>query len=380
MNAQTNMELQKKITSHLSESAPHIQFLIGPRQVGKTTLVEILAQGIKKRQFLIFSADGVSDANFLERCWQRAQLEKKILVIDEVQKLPNWSEALKKHWDRGPKIKCLFLGSSSLDLQVGIQESLTGRFEVILVSHWDFKNSKIFKKSWSLQKHLLYGGYPGSYKFLADQERWISYMRNSIVETVIGKDILMQARVKSPSLFRQAFYMLASHPAQIISYNKLLGQIQDKGNVELIKYYIRLFEGAFLMKSIQKYSINELRKQSSSPKIIILAPALSTFHKFDQLTSEYLGRVFESLVGAQLLKSFPEIFYWAEGDFEVDYVFSYKKLLIALEVKSDRPRKAISLEKFLAKHPKARAVFITKENYVEFEKSPRLFLDQVLGL
>lgn len=211
-----------------------------------------------------------------------------------------------------------------------------------------------------------------------EEKRWVDYLRGSIVETVIGKDILLQARVKSPTLFRQAFYLVMSHPARVVSYNKLLGQLQDKGNINVVKYYIELLEGAFLVKAIHKYSKTTLRKLSSSPKLVPLAPALSCFAHQGELGSEYLGHVFEATVGSTLLRNDFELFYWAEGQAEIDFVLEYGRTLIGIEVKSGRQRHSQSIDRFLAAHPKAKIVYITKENFLEFTKNPAAFFDKFL--
>lgn len=371
-------DLQAVLKTRLAEKHPLIQFLLGPRQVGKTTAVKNLIKHQKKLNILLASADGVSHAKFIDEQWQKATLENKILIIDEIQKIPHWSEFVKKNWDLGKKIKCVFLGSSSLDLQVGINESLTGRFEIIQAYHWGFNKTKALKPKMSLEQFLIYGGYPGSYSFFKDQNRWQNYMMSSIIETVIGKDILTQAKVSSPGLFRQTFYILANLPAQVMSYNKMLGQLQERGNTDIIKYYIDLFEAAFLIKAIHKFTNNEVRKKQSSPKIISLAPALNTFHRLDNLTPDYMGHVFESVVGATLIKKLNKVYYWAEGDYEVDYIIEHKGHTIAIEVKSGREKRAVSLEKFLNKYPNAKSLFITKDNFESFEKDPVHFIETLL--
>jgi predicted AAA+ superfamily ATPase len=181
--------------------------------------------------------------------------------------------------------------------------------------------------------------------------------------------------VKAPALFRQSFYVFANLPGQVMSYNKMLGQLQDKGNIDLVKYYLELFEGAFLFKKIQKFTLNEVLKKQSSPKIITLAPCLNTFHRFDNLTSEYMGRVFESAVGAQLVRFFESVFYWAEGDYEVDFVIKHRREIIVIEVKSGRNKKSVSLEKFRNKYPDSKVLFITKDNYADFEEDPVSYIE-----
>ncbi len=370
-------ELQERIASRAKEKNPLIQIILGPRQVGKTTAILRFLKKLKKDDYWFAAGDGVYQETWLSEQWQEAESSKKLLVIDEIQKIPNWSEVLKKKWDASRKLKhklkCIILGSSSLDLQKGLSESLTGRFEIIRAFHWNFSETKKIKKM-SFEDYLQYGGYPGSYDFIADRERWRDYMLLSIVETVISKDILLQAKVKSPALFRQCFYALATSPAQVLSYNKILGQLQDKGNIDLVKYYIDLFAGAYLVQILPKFNGSELKKKQSSPKIIPMTPALCTFHRLDNLPPDYMGRVFEALVGSQLIRAGLKVSYWSEGDFEVDFIVELKGKTIAVEVKSGAQKKSSSLQKFLKKYPDSEVKFITKENYPHFEKNPADFL------
>jgi len=371
------------LKSRLKEKKLKIQVLLGPRQVGKTTFVHFLMSELGQSKFHYHVGDGIHESSWIRLQWQLAVEQNKILVIDEIQKIPDWSEQIKICWDESVRkkqdIKCILLGSSSLVLNKGLGESLTGRFELIPFYHWNYSDSNLYLK-FSLDDFLIFGGYPGSYDYIKQTKRWEDYLRSSIVETVIAKDILTQAKVKSPALFRQCFYVLANYPAQVISYNKILGQLQDKGNIDLTKYYIELFEGAFLIKSIHKYTNNEIGKRLSSPKIIALSPSLNTFHRLDNLPKDYLGRVFESVVGAQLIKHFNRVSYWSEGDYEVDYILEHKGQLIAIEVKSGRDKRSVSLEKFSKKYSQAKIIFITKDNYKLFESDPIHFVESKLDL
>jgi predicted AAA+ superfamily ATPase len=325
------------------------------------------------------SADGVfnSDAGWLRDNWQRAVQEKKLLIIDEIQKCFNWAEAIKALYDETKRSKrrfsCILLGSSSLEIQKGLTESLTGRFQIIRVPHWNYEESS---EGYALnfEDYLSYGGYPGSYDLIGSND-WFDYVKNSIISTVVEKDILLFNKVKNPSLFRQAFELLMSYPAQEISYTKLLGQLQDKGNVELIKHYISLYEGAYLVRVIEKYSTNAIRVRSSSPKIIPLAPALSFLQVRSRLTEDERGRVFEALVGAQLVRTGEQLFYWREGVHEVDFVLKQGRSLWAIEVKSGRKRRSANLSLFKERFPSARVGIITMENYFDFERDPLGFLD-----
>ena len=220
----------------------------------------------------------MTDRTWLLEQWQKALLlgDGTLLVIDEIQKIPNWSEILKSLWDKHPRrLRVVVLGSSSLQIQSGLTESLAGRFELTRIYHWTFTELKN-AFGYDLERYLLYGGYPGSVAYEGDYDRWYAYLKDAIVEAVIGKDILLNRKVANPALFRQAFEILCRYPAQEISYTKLLGQLQDKGNTDLIKYYMELYAGAFLIYSLEKYSAKGWLTRTSSPKILTACPALHT--------------------------------------------------------------------------------------------------------
>lgn len=353
-----------------------IQVVVGPRQVGKTTGVLRYLAAFPEDQYHYASADGsiLKGAEWLEEQWLilAGKSAQGILVIDEIQKIENWSEVLKKLWDRqkrkSEKIKVIVLGSSSLQIQKGLSESLTGRFILHKVYQWNLDESS---EGYGLkfEDFLKYGGYPGSYSLIEDSVKWLSYVKESIVDTVIGKDILQLARVKSPALFRQSFDLACSYGGQEISYTKLLGQLQDKGNVELIKHYLELFEGAFLLRQLFKYSNKMTLTRSSSPKILPLCPALYSITKDADLDEESRGRAFEIAVGCELSRLPGSLFYWREQNAEVDYVYSFGKKLFAIEVKSGRKKTAKGLVKFQEHFPTAEVLLVTPENFSTFLKA-----------
>ena len=369
-----------KMEGRLNGDMPLIQVLVGPRQVVKTTGVRQLLDRVKGR-FFFANADGVlvSDQNWLIEQWQRALAlgDGALLVVDEIQKVSNWAESVKALWDAQPgRLKVLLLGSSSLQLQSGLKESLAGRFELTRVYHWTFAEMhRAF--GYGLERYLSFGGYPGAVRFEEDLERWYTYMKESIVEAVIGKDILQNRRVANPALFRQAFEILCHYPAQEISFTKLLGQLQDRGNTDLVKYYIELYGGAFLIYALQKYSAKEWLARSSSPKILPACPALYTMASGKWDDAERRGRVFELAVGAELVQFPGEIYYWREKQAEVDFVYKSHGQLYAIEVKSGRKKSTKGLDAFVAKFPQAGRVLITPENFLQFSQERVGFLEKI---
>lgn len=378
MNPIFEREFVGKLAQRFEEKTNLIQVLIGPRQVGKTTGVKQLIKKVKLNTHYA-SADDLltSDRNWLREQWQKAliQGEGTLLIIDEIQKIINWQETIKALWDKQPgRLYVLLLGSSAMQIQSGATESLAGRFELTRVFHWTFHELQI-AFDYTLERYLNFGGYPGSVEFEKDYDRWYSYMKDSIVEAAIGKDILNNRKVTNPALFRQAFEVLCGYPAQEISYTKLLGQLQDRGNTELIKYYLELYSSAFLIYSIHKYSPKHWLSKTSSPKVLPGCPAL--YAMTARKTPENKGRIFELAVGAELLQQPGELFYWRERNQEVDYVYQYRDSIYAIEVKSGEKKSAKGLDAFSKIEPSALRVIITPENFPEFSKNSRDFLRRI---
>ena len=366
----------------LLESSPQfIQVVLGPRQVGKTTgILQLLDQHKSKAAYYSSDEELSPTGRWLEEKWQDtvSQTPNAILAIDEIQRVPQWSSTIKKLWDRQARkkdsnLKLVLLGSSSLQIRDGLEESLSGRFQLTRATHWGFKKSCQLR-TFDPETFIRAGGYPGSYPLLDQPKEWEHYIRDSIIETVIGKDILQLARVRKPALFRQTFAIASGYPAQEISYTKLLGQLQDSGNTDLVKYYLELLEGAFLIKSLPKYSAKASVKRASSPKLVPLCGALIDRACFQN--KESYGRAFESAVGACLLNHGFELSYWREGNAEVDYILADSGDLFAIEVKSGRPRSSKGMDTFLKIHKKAKPLYITSSSIEKFLINPAEFLEK----
>lgn len=377
---------QAHLSQRLNESEPLIQVLLGPRQVGKTTAVVDLQKSMGASKFFYVSADEAlaHSSEWIREKWSEARRmgDGVILAIDEIQKVIQWSEAVKQLWDeqrrtRKPdaRLKLVLLGSSSLELQKGLNESLAGRFEVLRAYHWDAWESQQ-EFNIDFDRFLSYGGYPGSYRFIDDFNRWHAFMRESIIETVIGKDLLSLRSVHKPALFRQTFELLCRYPAQEISYTKLLGQLQEKGNVEIVKHYLSLYEGAFLFKALEKYSTSSMRKKASSPKILPLCPAFYAMTVGENASNnpEDRGRLFEVAVGSVLNQLPGDLFYWRDGNHEVDFVHCLGKRVIGIEVKSGRAKKTQGMEAFRKRFRTAKTVIIRESDIFEFTRDASAFL------
>ncbi|RXF68393.1 ATP-binding protein [Arcticibacter tournemirensis] len=349
-----------------NEPRRFIQVIMGPRQVGKTTLVQQLLEKTSI-PFMFESADAVpaSDSVWLEQVWESARVKIKVsdsaeflLVIDEIQKIPNWSEIVKKLWDTDTRntinIKVILLGSSRLLLQQGLTESLAGRFESTYLPHWSFAEmKKAF--DWNINQYIWFGGYPGAAFMTDDEERWKSYITDSLISTSISKDILMLTRVDKPALLKRLFELGCLYSGQILSYTKMQGQLQDAGNTTTLSHYLDLLNTAGLLTGIEKYAADIIRKRSSSPKFQVHNTALITaqrdesFNDILKAPSEW-GRMVESSVGAHLLNhslsSGFSVYYWRHRNEEVDFVLEKKGKLIGLEIKSSAASVTMGMKGF----------------------------------
>jgi hypothetical protein len=327
---------------------------MGPRQVGKTTLVSQLVEKIGiNSHFVAADAVPAAGSNWISFQWETARIkmdhensESFLLVLDEIQKIENWSETVKMLWDEDTRnkknLKVILLGSSRLLLQKGLTESLAGRFEITMMSHWSYKEmNQAF--GLSADQFVWYGGYPGAASLIEDETRWKSYVLNSLIETSISKDILMLTRVDKPALMKRLFELGCLYSGQILSYSKLLGQLQDAGNTTTLSHYLSLLDTAGLLCGIEKFTPDTLRQRASSPKFQVYNSALisaqqgMTFGDIRSNPTEW-GRIIESAIGAHLKNhSISEkfnLFYWRDRNDEVDFVIEKNGSVIGIEVKS----------------------------------------------
>ena len=355
-----------------------LQVLLGPRQTGKSTLLhQVAASWTGSKE--INSADGLTThgPEWIEFLWLKAT-EKPgptLLAIDEIQKVKGWSEVVKVLFDKHRHqfgLSVVLSGSASLSLQSGLSDSLAGRYEIIRSPHWGFDEChSVFR--WTLSTYLKFGGYPAPADMISDIDRWRGFVRDSIVEPVLTKDLQSSVTIQKPALLRQLFGLAMRFPAQEISYQKLLGQLQDRGNTATIRHYLDVLKGGFLLETLEKYSGSIVKQKSSSPKIIPLAPAL--IHAFSDpraidLDPEWRGRVFEAAIGAHLLRTGCELFYWRDGDREVDFVADFGQDVFGLEVKSGRRKRSDGIIEFKKRFPHARTLLLDAEKGQKFLALP----------
>jgi hypothetical protein len=370
--------IHNELLKRLKEKRRFVQVLAGPRQVGKTTLVRQVMEASKiPAHYASADEPSLGDRTWLEQQWDIARLkagESKsgaLLVLGEIQKVADWPNVVKLFWDAdthsGVPLKVVLLGSSPLLIQSGLTESLAGRFEVIAVPHWSFTEIRE-AFGWTFEQYVFYGAYPGAAELISDPERWRRYILDSLIETTILRDILLLTRVDKPALLRRLFQLGCSYSGEILSYQKMLGQLTDVGNTTTLAHYLELLQGAGMLAGLAKYARGQVRQKNSSPKLQVLNTALMSAQDTRSLAEargdgDYWGRLVESCIGAHLLNtSFGtniHVTYWRERNHEVDFVLQEGKATVAIEVKSGGRRESLpGMEAFVRKFKPKRQLLV----------------------
>ena len=341
------------LEQRLREPRLFIQVIAGPRQVGKTTLVQQVIAGLGvPTRYAAADEPTLRGAEWIGQQWDAARLQSRdgpaVLVLDEIQKVSGWSETVKRLWDHDTlhevALKVVVLGSAPLLVERGLSESLAGRFEILRLSHWSFSEMRA-AFGFGLDDYLYFGGYPGAAALIADPPRWARYVLDSLIETTIWRDVLLMTRVDKPALLRRVFELSCRYSGQVLSYTKMLGQLQDAGNTTTLAHYLELLAGAGLVDGLPKFAGEAVRQRGSSPKLQVLNTALLTAQggrSPDDARNDraFWGRLVESAVGAHLANTAAtdrfELFYWRERNREVDFVTRSGRHVTAIEVKSGR--------------------------------------------
>lgn len=364
----------------LKEKKRFIQVIAGPRQVGKSTIIADVLSTIDI-PYVSESTDDipVSGEAWLKGLWDRARVLTRhygeaLVVVDEIQKIANWSETVKNLWDEDKRtatnVKVLLSGSSRLLLMKELSESLQGRFELIPIPHWSYAEMKdVF--DFSLDEFIYFGSYPGPAELIGDEKRWKAYIRDSIMEPSITRDIIMLTPIQKPALLRQLMELGSYYSGQILPFDHMLGQLSDAGNTTTLAYYLDLLKQSGLLAGLQKYSGSEVRKRASSPKLQVFNNALmSSRHPLDfskaKENDTFWGRLVESAVGVHLINSIAgegvNLGYWREKQDEVDFVLYNEYSTVAFEVKSGGRTYGKGMDTFLKRYPESKVFSVSAKN------------------
>lgn len=368
----------QEVKSRLNEPRSKIQVIVGPRQVGKSTLISQVLEEYNQ-PFESHSADDIigASATWLAGLWEAQRMkmaargeQSRLLVIDEVQKIQNWSETVKAEWDRDTRehrqLMVVLLGSSRMLIERGLTESLAGRFELIRLPHWTFTEMRDCF-GWTLPQYIYYGGYPGAAAYIGNERRWRNYVKDALIEPSIAKDVLMDTKIQKPQLLRQLFELGSSYSGELLSLTKVAAQLQDAGNVTTLAGYLQLLDECGLLCGLQKYAADTARKYNSVPKFQVYNSALRNVYADESLAQAMesptlWGRQVESAIGARLVSqaaaSDYKVFYWRDKNDEVDFILTRRRKVVAIEVKTGRRTTNEGLPKFSALFHPCRALVV----------------------
>ncbi len=368
------------LRERLAEPRRFLEVLAGPRQVGKTTAVHQVLRTMPVPSHYASGDDPLLRLTaWVDEQWGVARAlaaaeGTAILALDEVHRVPGWADRIKALWDEdscsAANVRVVLVGSSPWLLHQGLAERLHGRFETIRADQWSYAECRA-AFVWDLDTYLFFGGYPGAAPLITDAARWRAYVRDSLLESTVARDVLALLRVDKPALMRQLLLCACELSGQIVSLTKLLGQLRDAGNVTTLAHYLRLLSTAGLVTELQKYSGSQVRRRASIPKLLVLDTALmSAAADMDMVAAkadgQYWGRLVESAVGAHLVRlRGDEVMYWNQGQAEVDYVVASTSRRpgstrpLAVEVKSGRPRSGLrGLDLFLREYGPAETLLV----------------------
>ena len=363
------------ITKRLKEPRHFLQVVLGPRQVGKTTVIKQVVNDLNL-PYQIYSADSIpaTQTSWISDCWNTARVQMRveklsefILIIDEIQKIKNTFNDI--------NMKVVLLGSSRVLLEKGLSDSMMGRFEEIRMTHWSYPEMRD-AFNMSLEQYLYFGGYPGAAFLIEDEERWGQYINGAIIDATINKDILYDSPISKPALLRQTFELGTSYSGEIVSLTKMVGALQDAGNTTTLAGYLNLLGDSGLLTGLQKFAMDKSRQRASAPKFQVFNNALKTVYndltfKEAILNRKEWGRIFESAIGAHIVSNAftgnYEVFYWREKDKEVDYILKKKNRIVAIEVKSNSEMYNAGLEE-IRKMYQPYASFVVGEGGMKAEQ------------
>jgi len=351
-------DVYKEIARHLPIRL--IIALTGLRRVGKTTImtrliVQKIAEGFDKRHILYFSFDEFSEERIMDLLDIYGEIfgkldrsAKYVIVLDEIQRVKNWSEQLKAAYDLYPNIKLIISGSESLFIREKSRESLAGRIFEFKVNPLTFKEFLSFKGAKidnlflqreeilkNLRQFLLTNGFPEIIDYNEDDAR--KYIREGIIDKVIYSDSVQVFEVKDPALMKSIFDVIYNDPGQMIEIQGLAKELGISRRI--LSNYLGYLEEAFLIKKLYNFSKNARKTQRRLKRFYstMINPLL--------LDSSF-PKLFEQFVAIQLNAEF----FWRDVfKNEVDIV----KIdpLTAIEVKAGevREKDLESLKKFISK-------------------------------
>lgn len=352
---------------------PEICILLGPRQVGKTTLLRALEKyaahsNLSTTFFDLEQPQVLAEFNLPPQdIIEKIQNAGKVIFIDEFQYLENASKIFKAIYDSNAKIKLFCSGSSSLEIHRHLKESLAGRRILFRLYPLSYSEIKSQEKDYSLNQYLCYGGMPALTQTSAEKRKQV--LLSELLSAYILKDVKSLVKEENVRAFNHLLYLLAQHQGSLLSLHSLANEINM--SFKAVNRYLDILEQTFVCFRVHSFSHNlgnELKK-SSKAYLFDLGIRNAVLRDFSSAAKRQdRGALLESFVFLKLqtmLGPNRELKFWRtkEGH-EVDFILLTNRVPLPIEVKSRMEKLEIpaGLRRFLLRYPKTARALVVNEN------------------
>lgn len=350
--------------------------LIGPRQVGKTTLINFI---LKDKEYLFLDGDDNTVAETLANA--NTEILKSIIgkykyiFIDEVQRIPNIGLKLKIIVDQIKDVQVIVSGSSSLDINNITQEPLTGRkfeFHLFPITWNEFeKNVGYMKAQQQLELRLLYGMYPDVISNFGNEYEILK----NLVSSYLYKDILALAGIRKSEVLEKILRALALQVGSEVSYNEIAQLVGVDKNT--VNNYIDLLEKSYVIFRLTSFSKNIRNEIKANKKIYfydngVLNMLIGNFNSL--VLRQDKGALWENFMIAERMKQLAytqnhaKSYFWrTTTQQEIDYIETNADAVSAFEFKWASTKKAKLPKSFIEAYQPSFLV-VNQENFREFLK------------
>ena len=366
--------LEEQLSSLLFKGKALI--VIGARQTGKTTMLHNISKKFESVLWLNADENSVRERLTNPSLHSLAYIigNYKIVIIDEIQRVPNAGLLMKLMVDNFNKVQFIATGSSALEISETIFEPMTGRHFLFYLYPFSLAEIYADKSPFEIEKelsfHLVYGNYPE----ICTKRDMAEVLLKNLAQQYLYKDVLVWKDIRKPELLDKLLRLLAFQMGSEVSVNELSNQLNVKS--ETIENYIDLLEKSFVVYRLKAYGTNSRKEVTKMSKILFwdngIRNAIIGDYTDLQLRNDH-GQLFENFIisermkmNAWLRQSNRSYFWRNYNQREVDYVEIADKQISAFEIKWNTKKNHKVTKAFTNLYPESRVEVITPENFIQF--------------
>lgn len=312
-------EIYQSVVSALANNNSKILIVEGPRQAGKTTMVQRALNELGLKATYANADNEYTDNRlFIHNAWEkkRRSANSQLIVLDNIQHIRNWSTLLQAEYEAdmaiGKQPRVVLIAASCAPFYRDMETDFMQQNSTILrLSLWTWADMRD-AFGWSLDQYIFFGGYPGLGEIVAKGRPWRNYVRSKLIEPALTNDILIDVRLYKPHVLLQILEEGISYQGEVRSLNGILENTDGAGNTIILSTYLEFLHNAHILYAIRKYSEMMDRRRASIPKMQVHGNAIAAYYKnwrFPKTLQQDKKRheILLSAVGAHLLnRSFLE--------------------------------------------------------------------------